>query len=181
LAFAAMSPTTAFDLWTVPVEETRDGVRAGAPEPFLRSRFFETYPTFSPDGRWLAYASNEAGSWEIYVRSFPDKGEPVQVSRTGGRIPRWSRDGHELFFGTDDQRIMVAPYVIRGGTFVPGPPRRWTHVLLADTGVFPGFDLLPDRHHIVALVPATRAEEPETANHVTLMFSLMEELRQRVP
>jgi len=58
LAFASMSPITAFDLWTLPVEETSTGVRAGAAEPFLRSPFFETYPTFSLDGRWLAYASN---------------------------------------------------------------------------------------------------------------------------
>ena len=181
LAFASMSPATAFDLWTVPVEVTSNGVRAGAPEPFLRSPFFETYPTFSPDGRWLAYASNESGSWEVYVRSFPDNGKPVRVSRDGGRVPRWSRKGHALFFATDDQRVMVAAYSIRGDAFVPGPPRQWTRVRLSDTGVLPGFDLLPDGRHIVALLPAGRDDEIETANHVTLILNFTDELRRRVP
>ena len=111
----------------------------------------------------------------------PDNGKSVQVSRDGGRIPRWSRDGRELFFATDDQRVMVAPYSVHGDAFVPGLPHRWTHVLLTDTGVFPGFDLFPDGSHIVALVPAGRGDEIETANHVTLMFNFVDELRRRVP
>ena len=181
LAFGAMSPTTAFDLWTVPTEETIDGMRAGAPEPFLRSAFFETYPTFSPDGRWLAYTSNETGSWEIYVRAFPDNGKPVQVSRDGGRIPRWSRQGHRLFFATDDRRIMVASYTINGATFVAGAPHQWTPVRLSDTGVLPGFDLLADGRRAVALLPASGFDEVETANHVTLVLDFLDELRRRVP
>jgi len=115
------------------------------------------------------------------VRSFPDNGKPVQVSRDGGRVPRWSRSGHELFFATDDQRVMVARYSVRGDTFVPDPPRRWTRVRLADTGVLPGFDLFPDGRHIVALLPASRDDDIETANHVTLIVNFSDELRRRVP
>jgi serine/threonine-protein kinase len=181
LAFGSVSPQTAFDLWTVPVEETGGVVRSAAPEVFLQSPFYETYPTFSPDGRWLAYASNESGSWEVYVRAFPDGGTPVQVSRDGGRVPRWSATGHEIFYGTDDQRLMVASYTIHAGTFVPGRPRQWTHVRLADTGVFPDYDLARDGHHIVALVPAGQSAEMETANQATMVLHFTDELRRRVP
>jgi len=181
LAFGSVSPTTAFYLWTVSVEEINGTVRASAPRPFLESPSFETYPTFSPDGHWLAYTSNQSGSWEVYVRAFPDGGDPVQVSRDGGRVPRWASGGHELFYGTDDQRVMVAPYSIHDGTFVPGRPRQWTHVRLADTGVLPDYDLTRDGRHIVALVPAGQKDEMETSNHATMVLHFVDELRRRVP
>jgi serine/threonine-protein kinase len=181
LAFGSVSPTTAFDLWTVPVEETNGAIRAGAPRVFLQSRFFETYPTFSPDGHWLAYASNESGSWEVYVRGFPNGGDAIQVSRNGGRVPRWARSGHALFYGTDDQRVMIAPYVIRAGMFVPGRPRQWTRVRLSDTGVLPDYDLAPDGRHIVALVPVGQKDDIETSNHATMVLHFVDELRRRLP
>ncbi|HTI65436.1 MAG TPA: hypothetical protein VL524_18065 [Gemmatimonadaceae bacterium] len=181
LAFGSVSPTTAFDVWTVSVAETDGGVRAATPRVFLQTPFFETYPTFSPDGRWLAYASNQSGSWEVYVRAFPNGGDAIQVSRDGGRVPRWPKGGHELFYGTDDQRIMVAPYTIHAGTFVPGRPRQWTQVRLADTGVFPDYDLSRDGRHIVALVPAGQSGDMETSNHATMVLHFVDELRRRVP
>jgi serine/threonine-protein kinase len=108
LAYHQLSPATGFDLWTVPIRSSEAGVTAGKPEPFLQTAAYETYPSFSPDGKWIAYGSNESGSWEVYVRAFPDQGERVQVSAGGGRIPFWSQNGHELLYRTDDQRIMVA-------------------------------------------------------------------------
>ena len=74
------------------------GLHAGTPQLYLRTPAYEVYPSFSPDGRWMAYASTEAGPSEVYVRRFPDNGSKVQVSIGGGRIPRWSRNGHDLFF-----------------------------------------------------------------------------------
>jgi hypothetical protein len=71
------------------------------------------------------------------VRHFPDDGAKVQVSSGGGRIPRWSPNGHELLFGTDAHRLMVARYRTTGGSFVAEPPRLWTQARLADTGVLP--------------------------------------------
>ena len=181
LAFGSVSPKTAFDIWTVSLEESNGAVRAATPRAFLQSPFFETYPTFSPDGHWLAYASNESGSWEVYVRAYPNSGDAIQVSRDGGRVPRWRNGGHELFYGTDDRRIMVVPYAIRAGTFVPGRPRQWTRVRLADTGVFPDYDLSRDGRHIVALVPAAQSGDMETSNHATMVLHFVDELRRRVP
>jgi serine/threonine-protein kinase len=181
LAFYEMSATTAFDLWSVSIAGSDTSVRAGTPEPLLQTPAFEVYPAFSPDGRWLAYASNESGAWEVYVRAVPDNGTKVQVSTHGGRIPRWSRHGHELFFGTDDQRLMMLRYAATARVFVPESPRLWTQVHLADTGVLPNFDVMPDGQHVVALMPAVRPDDAPAENHVTLLFNLGDELRRRLP
>jgi eukaryotic-like serine/threonine-protein kinase len=76
---------------------------------------------FSPDGRWVAYASNESGRWEVYVTSFPDGRGKWQVSTAGGSQPRWRGDGKELFYLASDSKIMAVP--ITGGTnFDSGSP-----------------------------------------------------------
>jgi serine/threonine-protein kinase len=80
LAYYQMSPSNGFDLWTVMVQKDGAMLSAGQPQPFLQSANFEVYPSFSPDGRWLAYSSNETGTWEVYVRAFPDNGTRVRVS-----------------------------------------------------------------------------------------------------
>ena len=90
LAYHELGSSTGLDLWTVPVHVTAKGLTAGTPEVFLQTRAFEVCPTFSPDGRWIVYGSNESGTWEVYVRAFPDNGTAVQVSNTGGRIPFFS-------------------------------------------------------------------------------------------
>jgi Tol biopolymer transport system component len=123
LAYHALNPVTGFDLWTVPIQVSGTGVVVGKPEPFLRTAAYETYPSFSLDGKWVAYGSNESGSWEVYVRAFPDRGERIQVSVGGGRIPFWSPNGHELFYRTDDQRIMATTYSIHSDSFVAQEPR----------------------------------------------------------
>ncbi len=68
------------DLWTVTIEGDANGLRGGKPELFLSTPFVEAGPAFSPDGRWLAYQSNESGQEEIYVRAFPDTGGKWQIS-----------------------------------------------------------------------------------------------------
>jgi serine/threonine-protein kinase len=97
LAFHEVS-ATGFHLWTVPLESDGTGLRAGKPEPFLQTQFSERSPSFSPDGRWLAYASDESGSYQVYVRAFPDRGGKWQISNGGGLYPVFSRNGRELFF-----------------------------------------------------------------------------------
>jgi Tol biopolymer transport system component len=83
-------------------------LRADTPEVFLQTASSNPYPAFSSDGRWLAYADAESGSYEVYVRAFPDKGTRWLISNGGGTMPVWSRNGRELFYRTEDSRIMVA-------------------------------------------------------------------------
>jgi Tol biopolymer transport system component len=72
LAYYANSPDTGFDIWTLPLDLTDpDHPKSGKPEPFLRTPASELLPRFSPDGRWIAYRSEESGTNEIYVRPFP--------------------------------------------------------------------------------------------------------------
>jgi len=92
----------------------------GKPEPFLRTPFDENVPMFSPDSRWIAYRSNETGSSEIYVQSFPGPGGKWQISNGGGLYAFWSRDGRELFYETADNHIVKVEYTVNGESFVPG-------------------------------------------------------------
>jgi WD40 repeat protein len=87
--------------------------------------FDEVQGQFSPDGRWVAYASNESsGRYEIYIRPFPRRGGKWQMSTSGGIYPRWRRDGHELFYVAPDNRMMAAPIrvAVDGRTLSPGAP-----------------------------------------------------------
>ena len=179
LAYFEMNPATGFDLWTVPVTAAATGLIVGVPQPYLRTPAFEVYPAFSPDGRWVAYGSNASGTYEIYVRRYPDAGAAVRVSTGGGRIPSWSPNGRELLYQTDDHRIMVAAYQAEGGGFVATPPRAWTGQPLGDAGVFPSFAPAPDGDHVVALLPGAPPEERQTANHVTVVLNFLDEVRRR--
>ena len=87
LAFYEQDSKTSNDLWTVPLESDSAGLRAGKPEVFLQTPANEVCPSFSPDGRWMAYASDESGTAQVYVRAFPDKGGKWQISNSGGVLP----------------------------------------------------------------------------------------------
>jgi Tol biopolymer transport system component len=89
--------------WTVGSETGRDIFiqplkGAGEPQPFLRTKFDELQAAFSPDGHWIAYASDESGRFEVYVQPFPGPGGKWQVSAEGGNCPIWGRNGRELFY-----------------------------------------------------------------------------------
>jgi Tol biopolymer transport system component len=100
----------------VPLEDQGGQLKAGRPEQFLKSTSADQFPSFSSDGRWLAYQSNELGKSEVYVRTFPtpSSGQAVkrQISNSGGTGPRWSRNGHELVYRSGDQ-IITASYTVR--------------------------------------------------------------------
>jgi len=88
---------------------------------FLQTPFVETEPEFSPDGKWIAYTSNQSGRDQVYVQPFPGPGPRMQVSTEGGNVPRWARNGSELFFVQDDK--LVAVPVQRGASLQLGRPR----------------------------------------------------------
>jgi len=102
LVYLTNDPQTSRDLWVLPM----DG--HSQPYAFLKTPFDEWRAQFSPDGRWVAYQSNEPGRYEIYVRPFRGAQGQWQVSTGGGISPRWSRDGHELFYLAPDGKLMAA-------------------------------------------------------------------------
>jgi hypothetical protein len=129
------------------------------PRVFLNTPFTEQQGQFSPDGRWVAYQSNESGQFEVYVRPFPDPGGQWQVSGAGGISPRWRRDGRELYFLSPDGRLMAAA-VKTAATFESEAP-----VALFQTRILgggspgdfrPQYDVAPDGRFLInAIVDQT--------------------------
>ena len=180
MAFTEQDSKTTYDVWTVPIESDGAGMRAGKPEVFLQTPADERSPGFSPDGRWLAYSSNESGTPQVYVRAFPDKGGKWQISNNGGVHPMWSRG--DLFFETPDQHIMAAAYTVKGDSFVAGKPRLWSEKPITGSVTNKNLDLAPDGKRIAALMPATEAKgSQEAQNHVVFLMNFFDELRRTVP
>jgi Tol biopolymer transport system component len=100
LLFTTFDEVGGDELWTLPFRD---------PEKPIKFLSGSSQGQFSPDGRWVAYRSNESGRWEIYVRPYPESGGQQLVSRGGGIQPRWRRDGAELFYIGADRRLMAVP------------------------------------------------------------------------
>ena len=114
---------TGDDLWVLPITAADDETKP-APTPYLRTEFNERDGQFSPDGRWVAYMSDESGHFEIYAAPFPSATGKIQVSAGGGEYPLWRADGKEIFYRTDDGVIMAADVEADGERFRAGAPRR---------------------------------------------------------
>jgi Tol biopolymer transport system component len=116
LAYSCNSYRTQSDIWLLPV-----GGRDRRPLAYLQGRFNEANPAFSPDGKWIAYDSDESGRSEVYVSAYTSPGRVQKVSTGGGRWPRWSRDGKELFYVSG--QTMVAVSIETGPALRVGTPR----------------------------------------------------------
>src|ERR1700733_5092119 len=90
LSFGEVNPTTGFDIWVLDMKDRKAA-------PFLRTPFYEV-GWFSPDGRWIAYNSNESGRYEVYVQPYPGPGGKWQISTDGGMDARWTANGRELIY-----------------------------------------------------------------------------------
>jgi Tol biopolymer transport system component/predicted Ser/Thr protein kinase len=119
-----IAPTTTSvgdDLWILPLGP--DGKAAGEPYAFQQTEFDEDDASFSPDGRWLAYASAESGEYEVYVRPFPGPGGKWQVSSKGGDFPRWRRDSRELYYISGGNMMTAVEIDGRAESITVGQPR----------------------------------------------------------
>ena len=171
------------NIMILPMEgDARAGWRPGRPTVFVNTPAIEWQPQFSPDGKWLAYTSNESGRNEVYVRPFPGPGGKWQISTNGGGDPLWSRTGPELFFATVDQRIMIATYTADGDSFRPGRPQlvseaRFT-VRRGGT-TMRNLDLHPDGQRFV-VAPAVD-ESAVKQDKIVFIFNFFDELRRIAP
>ncbi len=179
LIFSEQIPGGGAEIRTVPVHLKSGQLLAGEPQSFLKTPGVLSFASISPDGRWVAYADAEGGSYEVCVRAFPDNGTKVQVSTAGGTMPVWSRTRNELFYRSD-QRIMVANYTIKGDSFAADKPRVWFGKQLAGVGLGVNFDLAPDGKRLIVLTPAEAPESRDARSHVTVVVNYFDEVRRRM-
>jgi predicted Ser/Thr protein kinase len=182
LAYRETSPETGQDLWTLPLDLTDpDHPKPGKPELFLRTTAEENLPVFSPDGRWIAYRSDESGRIEIYVRPFPaTRDGKWQISTGGALYALWSKNGQELFYETADDRIMVMDYTVNGDSFQPGRPRLWSDKQLFYPGVS-NLDLAPDGRRFVVFTAPEKAPDQKGSVHVAMLENFFDEVKRRIP
>jgi hypothetical protein len=109
--------------------------------------------------RWIAFSSAQTGHLEIYIQPFPGPGEPMRISTAGGDLPRWRRDGRELFYLTADGRVMAVPITASGSTIDAGTPTELFHARVPSQTLGPGrpYEPAPDgTQFVVAVMPDTR-------------------------
>jgi Tol biopolymer transport system component len=180
LTTARVGPTTGADVWAVPVGRTPSAAAGRAqPQPVLHSTAADGAPQLSRDGLWLAYASDESGRREIYVRAFPGPGGTWQVSTDGGNEPLWNPNGRELFYRNGDQMMSVEVHT--APSFASGKPR------MLFTGRYrrgsnwwarPNYDVSSDGQRFLMLKNAEEDSAPPTDVAVVLHWAA--ELRRLV-
>jgi len=152
LLFREEGPQTGSDLWILPLT----GVRK--PIPFAQTRFNEQHGTFSPNGHWIAYTSDESGRDEVYVQPFPPSGAKWEVSAEGGSFPRWRDDGKELFYLSANSTMMVAETKGVSATFEAQAPRVLFPVSLGETSWQYPYDVTRDGQRFLVVAPSGDAK-----------------------
>ncbi|MBI4241830.1 MAG: protein kinase [Candidatus Rokubacteria bacterium] len=168
LLLTVLNTATGMDIWLVAVDEEHRAT------PLLQSAFNETGASISPDGRWVAYQSDESGNPEVYVQPFPALGSKWQISSGGGTRPVWAPNGRELFYASDRSVMRVTITTTPG--FQPSKP-----VLLFDIGtestLTGPLSMTPDGQRFVALLQDRAA----TPTHMVVVLNWFEELKRLVP
>jgi Tol biopolymer transport system component/predicted Ser/Thr protein kinase len=155
------------DIWVLPLE--------GDPVPVLTTSFSETDPAFSPDGRWLAYVSDQSGRYEVYLQPYPGPGERWLVSTDGGREPLWSTNGEELFYRTGTSMMAVSVEV--EPSFTLGTPRLLFEEQYFSQDMAPNYDVLPDSQQFVMI----RQDALPAPTKINVVLNWFEELKLLVP
>jgi eukaryotic-like serine/threonine-protein kinase len=168
LVFSEVDPATGVDIWVLRLGDH-------TAQPLLRTPFNETAARFSPDGRWLAYASDESGGFEVYVQPYPGPGGKWRVSSGGAGAPRWNPNGRELFYVSGDK--MMAVEVTTSPSFSVGMPHMLFEEPNFNNGVF-NWDVSPDGQRFLMVKPV---EEQQAATHLDVVLNWFEELKQKVP
>ena len=165
------------EIWTVPLNGSRK------PELFLKTPYTLSHPVFSPDGRWIAYCSEETGRSEVYVQSFPNAGQKTPISVEGGSEPVWARSGRELFytegFASSTIITMMVTDIDTKERISAGRPRR----------LFSGdyFSLRPTRAYDVSadgqrfIMAKNVRQDLKSTTQIEIVLNWTDELRRRIP
>lgn len=172
LAYGEVDASTGYHIWVLRLSDRKA-------QPFLETKFNESSPQFSPDGRWLAYVSDESGRKEIYIQPYPGPGGKWQISTEGGVEPLWNRNGRELFYRSG--RKMMAVEIVTKPSFSAGTPKMLFEgaYQLLPTISTPNYDVSPDGQRFLMLKSTEQAQPAPTQINVVLNW--FEELKQKVP
>ncbi len=178
---ASTSRGTDIPIWTIAVEEQNGQLKAGTQEQFLKGQVSGREPVFSPDGKWLAYASSESGTTpEVFVRPFQQpasgSGGKWTISTQGGQNPVWSRTSPDLLYRAPNGQVMAAKYTVKGDAFVADKPRVWE-----PTPITTNFDLSPDGKRLAVFTPIASPEAAKPEHEVVFLQNFFDELRRKVP
>ena len=156
IVFASRGPETTWDLWALPLTAERKAF------PLRKTNFSELNASISPDGRFLAYQSNESGRVEIYVQEFPEARSKWQVSPDGGRDPFWRGDGRELYYRAPNANLMAVA-IEKADSFIPGTPKPLFQARFAPVTARGLYRPTPDGQRFLILAPLGRdAMQPVT-------------------
>jgi Tol biopolymer transport system component len=162
LAYTEIHPKTSGDIWLLQLEGSAGKVKV---EPFLVTQFDETNARFSPEGSWIAYASNESGRYEVYVQPFPATGVKWLVSNRSGTRPIWRGDGRELFYVSADGRLMAVEVKAASDGLKLSTPRELFQIPVRLGVPYYDHDVAPDGQRVIVLSPAVEST-PEPLNVV---------------
>jgi serine/threonine-protein kinase len=174
---------TGTDVMRLPIDTSDpDNPKPGIPEAVLKTAAYESTPAVSPDGKWLAYTSNESGHNEVYVQAFPQPSGKWQVSSGDGTFPRWSPARRQLFFQTGDGRMMVVDFDVKDGRFVSSKPHQWTGAKLSELrGWIRDYDVASDGKRLVAFPGRDDSDASHRSAHVNFVFNFFEEVKRQLP
>ncbi len=169
LFFREEGAQTDWDLYTMRMEDREI-------ELFLKTDFVESNAVISPDGKWVAYDSNESGQFEVYVRPFPPAGGKWQISTANGGNPKWSADGKTLYY-CSDRNLLGVRYTTDGTGFRPDTPEIVIEGKMPLGGAYRSYDITPDGRVIATVDRDEHVADPVRA---LLVLNWFEELRERV-
>ncbi|NIL99646.1 MAG: protein kinase [Acidobacteria bacterium] len=161
------------DLYTLDLTDP-----AAEPRPLLDGPFEEDLARFSPDGRWLAYTTDEPGSFEVYVRPASGSGGQWQISSEGGVLPRWSHDGKQMFYRIGRRMFVVDVEAGEGTTAFRSSNPRLVFDDLERARLTSGYDILPDGESIVVPQPN---QKDAPLDSITVLVNWLDEVERLVP
>jgi Tol biopolymer transport system component/predicted Ser/Thr protein kinase len=179
LAFHEVNPSTQRDIWVLRLGDPSTGSgQVHKAQPFLRTQFNEGSPQFSPNGRWLAYVSDESGRFEIYVQPYPGPGGKSQISSDGGTEPMWNPNGRELFYRSGNK--MMAVEITTQPSFSAGKPKvLFEGRYLLTPATSPNYVVATDGQRFLMLKPTEQVQSAPT--QINIVLNWFEELKQKVP